>query len=103
MKLKPKSGLNFGNNHTMKPYFHGKLGRSKMSKFKEITVIKEFVNDGIPYGVYSVIFNDNQEIFIRNNDSLGVVSFFYDRTSDKCVSIVRNDVKEEFFDMLSNR
>jgi hypothetical protein len=74
-----------------------------MSKITDIKIIKEFTNDEKKYGVYDVAFENHQEIFIRNNGSVGVVSFFFDRPASQCVSTIRDDVKEDFFDILSNK
>ena len=68
-----------------------------MNNITEITTIKEFTNDGIIYGVYSVVLNDTQEIFIRNGNSVGAITFFIGEPVTKCMSLIKQDAKEEFF------
>ncbi len=71
-----------------------------MGNFKDIQVIKEFKNDDRNYGVYSLIFKSEHHVFIRNNNSVGTVAFYYDEPASKCVSEIRADVKAEFFEEL---
>jgi hypothetical protein len=74
-----------------------------MNKISEILTIREFSNDGIVYGVYSVMFNGKQRIFIRNGDSIGTVSHYWGRPASQCVDEIRKDVKREFLEkMVSN-
>lgn len=68
--------------------------------FTQIDIIREFTHSEITYGVYSVIFENEQEIFIRNGNSIGAVCFLLDEPASKCVSEVRNDVKKEFLETL---
>ena len=68
-----------------------------MSRISDIKVIKEFINDDITYGVYSVNFNGEQKIFIRNGESVGVITFKFDEPATNCICTIRNDVKEELF------
>lgn len=71
-----------------------------MSKISDINVIREYKNEDRIYGVYSVIFNDKQEIFIRNGNSVGAVKHYLGESASKCVAEIRNDVKEEFLSKL---
>ena len=70
---------------------------------KRITGVKklqEFVNDNITCGTYLVTFNSEDRVFVRNGDSVGVVTYYYNASACKCVSEIRNDVKEELFQFL---
>jgi hypothetical protein len=70
----------------------------------EITqIIYEFHNTehDTTNGVYVVKFNNEQKVFIRNNESVGVVSHYLFEPASKCVSIIRDDVKQEFFNKLN--
>lgn len=67
---------------------------------KDIKVVKEFTNDGRTYGVYDVLLNDTRYILIRNHDSVGAVQFHYGEPASKCIDIIRDDVKIEFFSKL---
>ena len=71
-----------------------------MSRFSEVKVIREFINSGITYGIYSANFNGEQSIFIRNDNSVGVVTFLKGEPSSKCISTIRDDVKQELFSTL---
>lgn len=71
-----------------------------MNRIKNINTIKEFTNENITYGVYSVIFNGEHKIFIRNGNSIGAVVHYSGEPVSKCVSEIRNDVKEEFLSKL---
>jgi hypothetical protein len=68
-----------------------------MNKISKIDIIREFSNDeGVTYGVYSVTFNNKQEIFVRNGNSIGVIKHFWNEPINKCLLEIRDDVKEEF-------
>lgn len=71
-----------------------------MDKIQNIDTINEFTNENITYGVYSVMFNGEQKIFIRNGNSIGAVVHRLGEPASKCVSEIRNDVKEEFLSKL---
>lgn len=66
--------------------------------FDSIKTIKEFDADGVVYGVYDVEFKGRNQIFIRNGNSIGVITFCLGERADKCVSIVRDDVAKEFIE-----
>lgn len=72
-----------------------------MSKISNINVIREFKNEERVCGVYSVIFNGNQEIFIRNGNSIGAVKHYLGESAGKCVSEIRDDVKRDFLAVLN--
>ncbi len=74
-----------------------------MSKISKVVTIREFINDGITYGVYSLDFNGEQKIFIRNGDSVGVVSHLFGEPANKCVCIIRDDFKQEFLAALNSK
>jgi hypothetical protein len=71
-----------------------------MSKISDVTVIREFNNEDRVCGVYSVIFNGKQEIFIRNGNSIGVVQHYLGEPASKCVGEIRDGVKVEFLNRL---
>jgi hypothetical protein len=53
-------------------------------------------------GLYHVeLDSGSKHYFIRNNESVGTITHYLDRPASECVSIIRNDVKQEFFDMLN--
>ena len=72
-----------------------------MSNFTNINIIREFVNSGIACGVYDVVFEGKQEIFIRNGKSIGAICHYLDRPASQCVSEIRENVKEEFLECLN--
>jgi len=72
-----------------------------MGNFSNLEAISEFAGEsGITYGVYSVVFKGTPEIFIRNGNSIGVVTFFLGSPVGKCIAVTRSDVKEEFLNFL---
>jgi hypothetical protein len=55
-------------------------------------------------GLYYVELNSgSKHYFIRNNESVGTITHYLDRPASECVSIIRNDVKQEFFDELNKK
>ena len=62
-----------------------------------VKIIYEFTNDSRTCGCYSVIFNGEKKVFIRNDNSVGVVSHYLGKPAGQCVSEIRDDVKQEFF------
>jgi len=71
-----------------------------MSRINNVKVVREFTNNEVTYGVYSADFKGDQMIFIRNGDSVGAVQFYLGEPASKCVSIIRDDVKQELFEAL---
>lgn len=72
---------------------------------KILETIYEFHNkDYDTYcGLYHVELNNgSKHYFIRNTNSVGVICHLVDRPSSECVSIIRDDVKKEFFEVLKN-
>jgi hypothetical protein len=63
-----------------------------------IEVIYEFHNEdtNTTNGVYRVKLNGKPHIFIRNNNSVGVVCHFLGKSASECVGIIRDDIKNEF-------
>lgn len=54
-------------------------------------------------GLYHVeLSSGTKHYFLRNNKSVGTISHILDRPASECVSIIRDDVKEEFFRKLKN-
>jgi len=76
-----------------------------MSDFSNLVIVRDFVskNNGIPYGVYSVDYKDENYILVRNNDSLGVVQFVYGKPATECIHTARDDWKQKFFDYLESQ
>jgi len=68
-------------------------------RITDIQIIYEFTNKEYQTtnGAYLLDFKGEQMLFIRNNNSVGVVAHYLDRLASECVSIIRKDVKEEFF------
>lgn len=74
-----------------------------MENISSISAIREFKGaDEVTYGVYSVTFKGKQEIFIKNGNSVGAVQHLLGSTASKCVSEIRDDVKQEFESKLKN-
>jgi len=73
-----------------------------VNRISKINIIKQFTtkDDGITYGVYDVTFNNKQEIFIRNGDSVGAIRFGWHEPVNKCIGEIKNDIKQEFFEYL---
>jgi len=71
-----------------------------MNRFSEVQIISEFTKNEITYGVYSAKFKGEQEIFIRNGDSMGVISFLVNEPANKCVHEIRDDVKQELLESI---
>jgi hypothetical protein len=63
-----------------------------------VEVIYEFHNKETETanGVYKVNLNGKPYIFIRNDDSVGVVSHYLGKPASECISIIRDDVKRNF-------
>lgn len=72
-----------------------------MGNFDNLEIVEEFTNNGRVYGIYIANFQGKRKIFIRNNDSIGVVYYYYDKPAGKCVSEIRDDVKKEFLHYLN--
>jgi len=70
------------------------------NKITEVSTLQEFTNDDITYGSYLVKFNGEFKVFIRNGNSVGVVVYYKNEPASKCVSEIRDDVKEELFTFL---
>ncbi|MDD4402898.1 MAG: hypothetical protein PHI24_13890 [Desulfitobacteriaceae bacterium] len=63
-----------------------------MGNINSVKVIKETSDDS---GIYLVDFNGELKVFVKNGDSVGVI------TCNKCVAIIRDNVKEEFLNKLT--
>lgn len=72
-----------------------------MGKINDIQIIREFKSENRVNGIYSVMFNGKQEIFIRNGNSIGAVQHYLNEPASKCVSEIRDDVKGEFLSKLN--
>ncbi len=71
-----------------------------MKKIGEITVIREFKHGGSTFGVYLVTVQGEEKIFIRNGDSIGVICHYWEKPANECISLIRDDVKQEFLKAL---
>ena len=71
-----------------------------MKVIDNINKIQEFTNDGVTYGVYSVNIKGNLRILIRNGNSVGAVCYYWGKTASQCVDEIREDIKEEFLELL---
>jgi hypothetical protein len=69
------------------------------ARITDIQIIYEFTSKDTQTtnGVYFLKFNSGRIIFIRNNDSVGAVQHYWGRQASQCVSLIKDDVKEEFF------
>jgi len=78
-----------------------------MNKIKDISDIYEWHNTELNHscGLYKVVLLESGKAyyFIKNAGSVGAICHYLDRPADECVSIIRNDVKQEFLDWLDNR
>lgn len=73
-----------------------------MMTIDKVIKIQEFMNDGVIYGAYSVTSNNKQYIFIRNNNSIGVINFYLGEPVTKCISEIRDDVRDSFLALLKS-
>lgn len=69
------------------------------SRIKNIQTIYEFTNKEhqTTNGAYLLEFKGERHLFIRNNESVGTVQHYLDRSASECISIIKDDVKKEFF------
>ena len=74
-----------------------------MGNFSNLEVISEFTNNEITYGIYGVKFKGTSKIFIRNGKSIGVVAFMFGEPATKCISEIREDIREEFLNFLKQQ
>ena len=79
------------------------MGEEVVRMIDNIKTINEFNNDGVVYGIYEVEFKGKKETFVRNGNSIGVITFYLGGRVDECVSIVRGDVAEEFLKVWARR
>ncbi len=66
----------------------------------EIKTIREFKHDGLSFGVYLVAVQGEEKVFIRNGDSIGVICHYWEKPANECISLIRDDVKQEFLKAL---
>lgn len=75
-----------------------------MGVIKNIETIYEWTNKELNHtcGLYRVTLksSDITYIFIKNADSVGVISHCVGRPANECVDIIRNDVRQEFLDLI---
>jgi hypothetical protein len=53
-------------------------------------------------GLYHIELNGKPHYFIRNNNSVGAICHYLGRPASECVSIIRDDVKQEFLNILQH-
>lgn len=70
------------------------------NKITAVSTLQEFTNEDITYGSYLVKFNGEFKVFIRNGNSVGVVVYYKNEPASKCVSEIRDDVREDLFAFL---
>jgi hypothetical protein len=52
-------------------------------------------------GLYHIeLDSGSKHYFVRNNESVGAISHYLGRPASECVSIIRDDVKQEFLSQL---
>jgi hypothetical protein len=52
-------------------------------------------------GMYHVeLDSGNKYYFLRNDNSVATINHFVGKPANECVSIIRDDVKQEFFKLL---
>jgi len=52
-------------------------------------------------GLYQVkLSSERTYYFLRNNESVGVIVHLLGKPASECISIIRDDVKQEFFSKL---
>jgi hypothetical protein len=73
---------------------------------KILQTIYEFYNMDFDKvcGLYHVeLDNGSKHYFLRNDKSVGAIKHCYGEPASKCVLIIRDDVKLEFFNILKKR
>ena len=78
-----------------------------MGVIKNIETIYEWTNRDLDHhcGLYRVTLksSDTTYTFIKNADSVGVINHYVGRPANECnecVDIIRDDVKQEFLDLI---
>jgi hypothetical protein len=53
-------------------------------------------------GLYHVqIDGGNKYYFLRNNNSVGAIQHLFNRPASECIGLIRDDVKQKFFELLN--
>ncbi len=71
-----------------------------ISEIKVIKVIKEFKHEGLTFGVYLVTLQGEEKILVRNGDSVGIIAHYIAKQANECISLIRDDIKQEFLKAL---
>jgi len=71
-----------------------------MSNFKNIKVLEEFTNSGTTYGTYWVNFKGEHYLFVRTDKKIAIASHVLGELPDKSLSMLRDDVAAEFFEII---
>ena len=74
-----------------------------MNRFSDVKIVEEFENNGTKYGIYWANFKNKHYLFIRNGNSVGVVTHIFGKKANDCVSIIRDDVCKELFEILTSK
>jgi hypothetical protein len=65
-------------------------------KIENIKIIHEFTRGRFLAGTYSLLYNGEPYVFIRNGDSIGAVFHWIDKPASECVEDVREETKDLF-------
>jgi hypothetical protein len=71
-----------------------------MNRISKIITVNEFTFNKLLYGVYSVIVNGKQEIFVKSGNSIGIIHFSIEGDADKCILPAYDDIKKKFFNYI---
>lgn len=66
-------------------------------EFKDIKIIREFVEDGVVYGIYCALLNDTIHVFVANGKSFGAIVHYLNEPVYKCLAEMTEESKEIFF------
>ena len=68
---------------------------------KILQTIYEFTSTDRTYGLYHVELDSGRDCyFLRNHDSVGVINHIFDEPANKCINIIRDDVKKRFLQFI---
>jgi len=71
-----------------------------MNRISKVITVNEITFNKLVYGVYSVIVNGRQEIFVKSGNSVGIIHFSIEGNADKCVLPACDDIKKNFLTIL---
>jgi len=74
-----------------------------MSRILSVHILEDFeTNGGEKYGTYWVNFNNTYKLMVRNGNSFGVVTHPYGEPVTKCISEIRDDVRDELIEAINS-